>query len=866
MTPDRWQQIQDVFNAAVERPAAERVAFLDTACAADADLRREVESLLATYDEDPDFLEDPAGRVPEAPVANEAQAMKGRRIGPYKVLRRLGEGGMGAVYLAVRDDDQYRKHVALKLVKRGMDSEQILRRFRNERQILAALDHTHIARLLDGGMTDDGRPYFVMAYIEEGVPIDDYCDRHQLSVAERLALFRTVCAAVHFAHQNLVVHRDLKPSNILVSKTGEVKLLDFGIAKLLNPDLSPETVAQTVTAVRLMTPEYASPEQVRGEPITTGSDVYALGVLLYELLTGRRPYQLKSRTTEEVARVICEENPEKPSTVVAKTEEVHAQDGGTQAITPASISAARATPLDRLRRQLSGDLDTIVLKAMRKDPRRRYASVEALSDDVQRYLNGHPVLARPDTMGYRVRKFVRRHRLGVGAIGLVAVSLLLGIAGTAWQARVATAERDRARLEAEKAEQVSALLVDFLKGSDPSQAQDGTMTAREILDQGAEKVRAELDDQPEVQAQMLGVVGQVYRNLGLYEQARAALEEAIALYRDLGSGSLAYVTALKELANLEYRVEAMDAAEPLLREALALTREGEGVDDGEVASILNTLALVLEGQGKVDEARATLRQVVEMRRRALDGAPDANLAANLSNLASLLQDNGELDDAEALYQEALDNIKALWGEEHPYVAFTLNSYASLHQDRGDFVRAEADFRRAQEIGAAFFPGDHPFMLVVQHNLGKLFQEKGDFPAAALAYERALTLRRQSLPADHPDLSDSMVGLGVALMETDQGARAEPLLREALAIREGVYGDEDWRTAQAEAHLGRSLLAQARYAQAEPLLLHSYAVTMEARGYQDAQTLTILAALVELFTATNQPDRAKPYQNLLDQGT
>jgi tetratricopeptide (TPR) repeat protein len=386
------------------------------------------------------------------------------------------------VYLGAREDDQFKRRVAIKVLKRGMDTDEILRRFELERQLLAALNHPGIARLYDGGQTDDGLPYFAMEYVE-GQPIDVYCDTHRLRIAERLELFRAACAAVHYAHQNLVVHRDLKPSNIIVTREGVPKLLDFGIAKLINPELSLIAADPTAPELRIMTPEYASPEQVRGDPITTASDIYALGVLLYELVTGHRPYRLRSRVRQEIEHVICDVEPEKPSTAVSRVEEIEpdesAAPGATTTITPEGVSRVREGRPERLRRRLAGDIDNIVLMAMRKEPQRRYVSAEQFAEDLRRHLAGLPVIARRDTIGYRSRKFVRRHRVGVAAAAVIVLSLLGGISGTSWQARVAEVERGRAEARFDQVRRLAHIFMnDF---HDSIKRLEGSLPARELL-------------------------------------------------------------------------------------------------------------------------------------------------------------------------------------------------------------------------------------------------------------------------------------------------------------------------------------------------------------------------------------------------
>ena len=427
MTPERWATIKDVFEAALELEAHARAAFLDQACVGEPSLRAEVVELIASHEQAGSFMAAAAFEPAMKHAAEEeVNSRVGCRIGSYQTIREIGRGGMGAVYLAARADEVYRKQVAIKVVKRGMDTEAVVRGFRQERQILAGLDHPHIARLLDGGSTDDGLPYFVMDYIE-GLPVDVYCDAHQLSITRRLELFRTVCSAVQYAHQHGVIHRDLKPGNVLVTVDGAPKLLDFGIAKVLNPEAGSATVGSTIA--RPLTPAYASPEQVRGEEITPASDIYSLGVMLYELLAGHQPYRLESHTPQELERVICGQEPEKPSTIVNRVEEVPLADDGRQiTITPGSVSEARGDQPDRLRHRLAGDLDNIVLTALRKEPGRRYSSVEQFSDDIRRHLEGVPVTAHKDTLTYRTAKFVRRNRAGVitAASSLMVILALIG--------------------------------------------------------------------------------------------------------------------------------------------------------------------------------------------------------------------------------------------------------------------------------------------------------------------------------------------------------------------------------------------------------------------------------------------------------
>jgi serine/threonine protein kinase/tetratricopeptide (TPR) repeat protein len=514
MTPERWQRINEMFHAALVLDGQERGAFLVTQSAGDDALRAKVAALLASHDQAEGFIQgsvfdDAAQILAEEEAGDEAEAMIGRHIGLYKVDREIGRGGMGSVYLATRDDDQFEQQVAIKVVRRGMDTDLVLARFRNERQILAGFAHPNIARLFDGGSTESGLPYFIMEYIE-GQAIDEYCDSRRLSIAARLELFRTVCAAVQYAHQHLVIHRDIKPGNILVTAAGVPKLLDFGIAKLLDSEAVHGT-ATTAMAQRPMTPEYASPEQVQGEQITTVSDVYSLGVLLYELLSGHSPYHFKTLLPEEIARVIRDSEPEKPSTVINRVEEVTAGGRKGRKLTPQSVSQTRDGRPENLRRKLAGDLDNIVLMSMRKEPARRYSSVGQFSQDIRRHLEGLPVVARKATLSYRAAKFVRRNTVAVAAAAVIGLIVIVGIAATGWEAHVARGERARAEAAGAIAERrfnqvrklAHSVLFDY---NEAIQDLPGSMPVRERLVRDAleylDSLAGEANDDPSLQREL----------------------------------------------------------------------------------------------------------------------------------------------------------------------------------------------------------------------------------------------------------------------------------------------------------------------------------------------------------------------------
>ncbi len=820
MTPkQRWQAIQEIFEAALERDAADRDAFVAAACEGDEDLRPEVLSLLAAFDESEGIDQQAQAWLASVSAPLRMPSPEGRRIGAYRVLRELGAGGMGTVYLAERADGQFEHQVALKIMRPGVGAEELRRRFLHERQILAQLLHPNVARLYDGGVTEDGQPYFVMEHVG-GQPIDRYCDARQLGISARLTLFKDVCRAVAYAHRNLVVHRDLKPSNILVTDEGTVKLLDFGIAKLLE---GKDEELRTRTGLRVMTPNYAAPEQIRGQAITTATDVYSLGVVLYELLCGRRPYDLQGLVPSDEERVICNQDVDKPSTVVRRI--ARGRGAEADAALPAAISQARRTVVDRLGRRLAGDLDTVVLKAMHKEPERRYASAAELREDLERHLAGLPVRARPDTWGYRGRKFIRRHRLGVAAAVVVAAALLAGLAGTTWQARRATAQARLASSEAAKAQQVSSFLIDLFKVSDPSEALGETITAREILDQGAARIEQELAAQPEVQASMMHVMGEVYLNLGLYEQARPQLEQALALQNAAPDKHHAGVgRSLSSLGRLRYETGDYPAAESLYRQALAIRRRlyREGHGDA-AATIHHNLASVLMARGAYDEAESLDREALAMNRELL-GEEHLAVATNLGNLAQVFQARGAYDQAESLHRQALAMRRKLLGKDDPVVALYLNNLALVLQNKGAYAEAESLYREALALHRQFLGAAHPAAARTLSNLASLLNNRGNYAEAETLLRESLAIKRERHGEEHPSTANTMNLLALVLQAQDKYAAAESLYRQTLAVRRKVFGENHRNVAAALNDLaslhrdrGDYAVAEARYREAVEIL-------------------------------------------------
>jgi len=749
---ERYQLAKKIFLSVCDLDAAAQAMRLDEACENDAELRAEVESLLAHHGRGPSDVPPTATAGPSLFKESEHERSP-QRIGQYRVIRELGRGGMGVVYLAVRDDDQFKQHVAIKVLKRGMDTVEILRRFELERQVLAALNHPGIARLYDAGETDQGRPYFAMEYVE-GQAINDYCDTHRLHIAERLRLFQNVCSAVHYAHQNLVVHRDLKPGNIVVNRDGVPKLLDFGIAKLINPGMSMFAGDPTAPDIRVMTPAYASPEQARGDPISTASDIYSLGVLLYELVTGHRPYQLTSRLHEEIRRVICEVDPDKPSTAISKVEELET-DGknkttGTTSITPENVSKVREGRPDRLRRRLAGDVDNIVLMAMRKEPQRRYRSAEQFSEDIGRHLDGMPVIARRDTTAYRLSKFVRRHRVSVGAAAAITLAVTFGIVGTSMGYVAQHTQRVRTEL---MFRQVLSLAHTFIFDfNDKIAPLDGSLPARELLvttaleclDGLTEHVGDDADLQRELASSYdkIGSIQGGFRNpahgdsTSALESHRTGLRMREALVAEFPKDlALARQLAVshQHVGDIFGRTGEMNAALQQYMAAIAITETLADADPAyrrQLGSDLINVGKVQNRFGLRAEARKTYERAMTIRRMLVaEDASNSRLQRDLSvvliRLAAIRAESGADAEALAMFTEAVEIRGRL-------VAFDPES-GRFRRDLGVALYYTAEFHIARD----------------------------QFEHAAEPVGRFLTISRQRV-RDNPTDARSRLDLGAAL--------------------------------------------------------------------------------------------------------
>jgi len=800
--PAKWPRLAAIVDQALALESIERSAFLNRACAGDAILRAEAERLLAG--QALAFLEFPAAQLADALIATlpplAEDSLLGSVIGPYRVLRQLARGGMGAVYLGERADGQFRQEVALKLIKRGMDSEEIHRRFLSERQILAGLSHPCIARLLDGGVTAEGQPWFAMEYVD-GAPITVHCEQRRLDPTDRLRLFEDVCRAVRYAHQNLVVHRDLKPSNILVTADGQVKLLDFGIAKLLHEGPDAETL--TRAGSRVMTPEYAAPEQVWGEPVTTATDVYALGAVLYELLTGSPAHRFERATASEVERVVCVVVPEPPSAAVARH---------------ADLPLAER---DRLRRTLQGDVDVIVLKALQKDSSRRYPSADAFLGDLERHRTGLPVQARPDTRFYRAGKFVRRHRAGVGAAMAVIVALVVGLAGTIWQAR-------SARREAAAATEVKNFVKDLFHIATPAESRGRKITAEELVDRGVRRVDSALIGQPDVRLELLHFLGEVNRDLGLYTRANSLFERSTRLARGLhGAGSLAEANELATWATVDLEQGRYVRAESLLRTTLAVRKKG-GIADSTISTNLHDLGVSLEYQGKYLEAESLHREGLAIDRR-VRGERSAEVAQYLDNLGTLLGRRWSLADADSALRASLAIRRQLLDPGHPLVLASMQNLAAVLQLQGRLAEAESLERRVVAEKRKVYPTGHPDLAFSLQQLELVLSDQGRYAQAESLLVEALGIRRTYLGVDHPDTRAVEANLGTLRYLMGDLSGAERTTREALASDERSLGKDHPTTALIRANLAGILSDLGRYAEAEPLLRQALVARRPAVG-------------------------------------
>lgn len=889
---NRWLRAKQLFADLSAVAVDEREAWLDSACNGDPGLRAEVDRLIALDADASSYFDDLGATLAQDEIAP-------TRVGAYRIAGEIGQGGMGTVYLGQRDDGQFEQTVAIKVVRDSV-SERLLARFRDERRILAQLKHPGIAYLLDGDSLADGRPYFVMEYIA-GEEITDYADQKRLDVRRRLGLFREVCAAVAHAHRNLVIHRDLKPGNVMVQEDDQghpsVKLLDFGIARIIEQGLGDDggdamrrgnrepgsrplpatgltARAPTEYGDRILTPRYAAPEQIRGEPATTSSDVYALGLLLHELLTGTQPFGTAISTAKDMQEAILAGAPALPSVSARRMD--------------AAVAARRGSTPRQLARQLRGDLDSIVLKAIQNDPEQRYLSVGQMAEDIRRHLGGDIVSARHPSAAYRSSVFLRQHRYGV-ATTLLAVGA--GVVLASLHVSRITHERDLARTEAAKATQVSGLLVSMLESADPAQARGEETSVREVLDQASNRIGGELAGQPDVRARMEAIIGTVYTSLGKYDKAETFLTRALDVQRTRqGTGHRETLETMQAIATLAMRRGKNEEAETLLRQVLeqrlaqphpdpmlvaatrndlgaALVRQGkrdeaESVHRAALAfatetaltepeaqmTARNNLAVLLVGQGKFGEAEEHYRDVLAQRRE-LQGPVHPDLANVMNNLGVLLSKTQRFAEAEALLRESLAMKRKLYDDsEHPSIALAMTQLASVLTKQQRYDEAEPMYLEALAMRRKSLKPDHPYIATTLNNLANLYREQEDFARAEPLYQEAIEICREGAGPEHPWTASMILNLGQMYLSAGKPGLAAESLGDAVRIREKILPEDHWELAEARSLLGAALARQGKLDAASGLLDAGYSALRKARGEDDQHTVDAKKRLMALGDA------------------
>lgn len=861
----RWERVGQAFDEALALDPAGRAGLLAALRAEDAALADEVASLLAEH-EGSGFIAEPAPGEPGPRL----YGLESDHVGPYRIIRPIGRGGMGNVFLAERSAADVTLTVALKLLRSDFWAPTLLDRFRAERRILARLEHPGIARLIDAGATPSGQPYYAMEFVD-GEDIITHVRRRDLTVRERIGLFLDICGAVEYAHQQLVVHRDLKPGNILVPDDGRPRLLDFGIAKLIDPAEQPDSEVRTA---RWCTPEYASPEQVRGGPATTQSDVYALGALLYEILTGTRPFDLSGLSPAGIEQAVGHQPPPRPSERVRD---------------PA------------VRRALQGDLDTILLKTLAKEPWRRYASAGALADDLKRHLERKPVRARPDTWGYRAIRFAQRNRLGVAAGAVVFVTLAAGLAAVSWQAAVAGRERDRAEEARRRAEDVSSLLIGLFEAARPdATAGTDTATARAILREGVARID-ELEGQPAVQAQMIDALGMVLLSLERYDEANQLLVRGLDLRRaESGEESEEFAAGLASLARALRARSEYRAADSLYQKALDIRRRVLRHDDPRIAGTLLDLAAMKPYLGRNDEARVLVYEALAIRERifgpdhletgralmrvaafarlrgdhpeALDygrrgvavtrqnlGEDHPETGATLVALADIEWSAGDTAAAERLYREGVDIQRRALGEGHVNLLHGLGNLATVLTARGEHREAESLVRQVLAVRERTLGPESSSAAAAHEALAETLAAQGRLEEAERERRHGLETWRRAVGPEHAGVAASLASLGWLVAERGRYGEAEQMLSEAIAMRIRVLGREHSLVALTEIDLARVLIRAGRFERAEQNLLDAQRILEPQFDAGHKDRLDLDRAFLELYEAWGRPADAQRFR-------
>jgi serine/threonine protein kinase/tetratricopeptide (TPR) repeat protein len=868
MTPERWQRIDRLFESCLALPEPARREMLARECDGDADLLGIVQGMLDADGATGDPLKDAVNACAAEVATEPGDHWQGRVLGAYRIERLLGTGGMGTVFLASRSDSEYERRVAIKVLSNAFASLDERRRLLSERQILANLAHSNIAQLLDGGTTTEGAPYLVMEYIE-GVPIDEYCTTNGLTLKERLGLFLRVCDAVQYAHQNLVIHRDIKPGNILVTSDGTPKLLDFGIAKLIDTSAMPRTVAVTMAAVRLLTPRHASPEQIKGLPVTTASDVYSLGVLLFRLLTDRYPYAVQDESVSGMERAILETPPQRPSDVADA----------------------------RLRREFHGDLDTVVLTALRKEPERRYPTVRELAHDINAYLTRRPISARPDSTGYRLRKFVERHTASVIATAATSAAIIALV--TFYTLRLAE-ERDLQVRERATAERVSQFMVDIFKDANPESGGRTEITAHELLDRSSANISSELKGEPLVAASLLAAMGRAYGGLAMYDRSEEMMREAIALRQQhlgaddplvaearyqlgtvlaqqadyvggraelenalviqrarLGRNALAVGETLMRLAFVDMRESKYPAMLAALKESLQIHLDSVGPDDPRTGGVYSLLGSYHWAVGENQQAHDAAAHALAIEERV---APpnNARLAGLIHNLGLIAWQMGEYPRAHELYRRELALREAQLGPEHPNVALALYGLGATSKEMGNYREALGFYRRAAAIQEKVYGPKSPYTAMTFGGIGFTLMEMQRFPAARESLTRALTAFEAHLGPMHPDLRSPLAGLAKSAIAEGHYDEARTLLERALVIVEAKFAPDHPDVLRTRISLAGVFRASGEYAKALEYFEPSLGALQRTLGLEHPYAADALCGIADTLAHLGELERAREH--------
>lgn len=830
---EHWKHVERVIDVALDTDPSRWPSVLDEECRGDAKVRTEAENLLSRYTAAKSFMESPPAAAAAALVAEArepSEQFEGRRFGAYRIIRQIGRGGMSRVFLAERADGAFEQRVALKLLRSGLDSEIDHDRFRAERQILASLSDPNIARLLDGGISAAGVPYLVLEYVD-GEPIDAYCDAQGLDVRQRLRLFTSVAEATAHAHGRLVVHRDLKPSNIFITADGVVKLLDFGLAKLLEP-VGAIATPSTHPGHRWMTPEYAAPEQIAGAPVTTLTDVYQLGAVLYELLTGAPPFGTRGQNVRELEEAVLRGDPRLPSAVAPESR----------------------------RRALRGDLDAIVIKALSREPERRYASAQSLIDDIQRHLSAHPVLARRQTVGYRARRFARRHRSSLAAAAVVLVLVAIYVVTVAADRMRIHRALDEATAGTHRAEQVTDFMLGLFDASAAGKSLGDTVEARALLERGL--VRAhELSAQPALQAQMLDVIGQLETQLGEYDRARPVLEEALAIRRRLnGDNHPDVATTLEALGHVAFGQANYAEAVRLRREVLTLRRQLLGDSNSKTTTALLELTTAMHAQGDFKGAQPLMDEWVSI---VIHQRPETTevRAHQLMDLASYYQYRQRQDVALRLGREAAGLYRALYGDRHPKYATALSSLGSIIDGGGNPAAADTLIQRSVDILRSVYPGGHPDLVSALQQRSVALEHLHRYQDAEPLLREEIIMARRFEGNESLIVIDGELTLASALSMTGKADEAVVLASDAKRLLRRKYPATNPLVLRVDAALGRALVETKKYAQAESLLVPAFKAFDNGRAFSRQPREIAVGALVRLYEEQGRHSEAAHYDSL-----